>query len=139
MSYDSNVTSCLHPKLLSRLKDFGIARNVPKTPRKSKKGGRRKQRKISVIVGIHEPIPAGSALPSLHLHSVLCRLEEPSAPAVPITPDETNSAASNTLLACSHLQKGNVIWKETRQAFSMHSQLESEIHALKLLIVCVLW
>ena len=46
LSYDSTVTSRLHPQLFLWLKDLGIARNVPKKPRRSKRGGRRKQENL---------------------------------------------------------------------------------------------
>ena len=52
----------------------------------------------------------GQALPSPHLHSSLCSLEKPSASAISITPDEIDSTASDTLLACGHTQKGNLIY-----------------------------
>ena len=110
LSYDSNVTSRLHPQLYLWLKDLGIARNVSKKPRRSKRGGRRKQRKICVMVGVHEPASLGPALPSPHLHSSLCSREKTSASAISITPDEIISAASDTLLACGHIQKGNLIY-----------------------------
>ena len=115
LSYDSNVTLRLHPQLCLWLKDLGIARNVPKKPRRSKRGGRRKRRKIYVIVGVHGPASLGPALPSPHLHSSLCSLEKPSASAISITPDEINSTASNTLLACGHTQKGNLIYIDAKK------------------------
>ena len=91
LSWDFRHTSCLHPQLLSRLKDLGVARNVPNKPR-------RKQRKISLIVGVHKQLPAGQARPSPHQpHSSLCSLKESiSVSTTPITPDETKS------VACSH-------------------------------------
>ena len=53
LSYDSSVTSRLHPQPCLWLKDLGIACNVPKKPRRSKRDGGRKQRQICVIVGVH--------------------------------------------------------------------------------------
>ena len=145
LSYDSNVTSRLHFQLCLWLKDLGTARNVPRNPRRSKRGGRRKQRKICVIVGVHEPASLGPALPSPHLHSSLCSLEKPSASATSTTPDEINSTASDTLLACGHIQKGNLIYIDAKKqdtrfsvAFSMHSQLGQEINVLKLLSLSVM-
>ena len=76
LSYDSNATSRLHPQLFSWLKDLGIAHNVRKKSRRSKRGGRRKQRKICVIVGVHVPVSLGLVLPSPHFHSSLSSLEK---------------------------------------------------------------
>ena len=115
LSYDSNVTSRLHPQLCLWLKDLGTARNVPKKPRRSKRGGRRKRRKISVIVGAHEPASLGPALPSSRLRSSLCSLEKPSASAISITPDEINSTGSDTLLACGHTQKGDLMYIDAKK------------------------
>ena len=115
LSYDSNVTSRLHPQLCFWLKDLGIARNVSKKPRRSKRGGRRKQRKICVVVGVHEPALLGPALPSPRLHSSLCSLEKPCALAISVTPDEINGAASDTLLACGHTQKDNLIYIDAKK------------------------
>ena len=64
----------------------------------------------------------GQALPSPHLHSSLCSLEKPSASAISITPDKINSTASDTLLACGHTQKGNLIYinaKKQNTCFSV--------------------
>ncbi|WP_294077867.1 hypothetical protein, partial [Thiolapillus sp.] len=84
-------------------------------------------------------------LPSPHLHSSLCSREKPSASAISITPDEINSTASDTLLACGHIQKGNLIYIDAKKqdtrfsvAFSMHSQLGQEINVLKLLSLSVM-
>ena len=53
LSWNSSHKSCIHSHFLSWLKDLGIARNVPKKPRRSNGGGgRRKQREISVTVGV---------------------------------------------------------------------------------------
>ena len=96
-------------------------------------------RKICVIVRVHEPASLEPALPSPRLHSSLCSLEKPSASAISITPDEIDSTASDTLLACGHTQKGNLIYTDAKKqdtfflyAFSMHSQLDQKINVLKL-------
>ena len=98
-------------------------------------------RKICVIVGVHEPASLGPALPSPHLHSSLCNREKPSASAISITPDEINSAASDTLLACGHTQKGNLIYIDAKKQDTRFSvcffQLDQEINVLKLLSLSV--
>ena len=68
-----------------------------------------------MIVGVHGPASLGPALPSPRLHSSLCSLEKPSASAISITPVEINSTASDTLLACGHTQKGNLIYIDAKK------------------------
>ena len=74
-------------------------------------GGRRKQRKISVIIGVQEQLPAGQAWPSSHQpHSSLCSLKEPaiSVPTTPITPDETKmkpAVTSRDVVSLTSMQR----------------------------------
>ena len=56
-----------------------------------------------------------SASAALHCGTSLSSLEKPSASAISITPDEINSTASNTLLACGHTQKGNLIYIDAKK------------------------
>ena len=75
-----------------------------------------------MIVRVHEPASLEPALPSPRLHSSLCSLEKPSASAISITPDEIDSTASDTLLACGHTEKGNLIYinaKKQNTCFSV--------------------
>ena len=52
-------------------------------------------------------------LPIFTLHSVVWK--KPSASATSTTPDEINSTASDTLLACGHTQKGNLIYIDAKK------------------------
>ena len=62
------------PQLIARLSHLGIARNVPRKPRRSTRGGKNEWRKVKVIVGFHDRLPSiilpalqppGLSLPSL--------------------------------------------------------------------------
>ena len=50
--------SVLSPQLIARLSHLGIARNVPRKPRRSTRGGKNERRKIKVIVGFHDRLPS---------------------------------------------------------------------------------
>ena len=49
------------PKLIARLSHLGIARNVPRKPRRSRRGGKNEPRKIKVIVGFRDRLPSDSS------------------------------------------------------------------------------
>ena len=48
----------LSPQLIARLSHLSIARNVPRKPRRSRRGGKNERRKINVIVGFHDRLPS---------------------------------------------------------------------------------
>ena len=50
--------SFLSPQLIARLSHLGIARNVPRKPRRSTRGGKNERRKIKVIVGFYDRLPS---------------------------------------------------------------------------------
>ena len=49
------------PQLIARLSHLGIARNVPRKPRRSRRGGENERRKIKVIVGFRDRLPSDSS------------------------------------------------------------------------------
>ena len=51
----------LSPQLIARLSHLGIARNVPRKPRRSRRGGKNERRKIKVIVRFHDRLPSDSS------------------------------------------------------------------------------
>ena len=51
----------LSPQLIARLSHLGIARNVPRKPRRSRRGGKNERRKSKVIVGFREQLPSDSS------------------------------------------------------------------------------
>ena len=51
----------LSPQLIARLSHLGIARNVPRKPRRSRRGGKNERRKIKVIVGFRDRFPSDSS------------------------------------------------------------------------------
>ena len=62
------------PVILSRLKDLGIARSLPR--KRSKGGGRRKQRRIPVLITSRDGcsfVPSGQRLASLPIFSATAR------------------------------------------------------------------
>ena len=69
----------LSPQLIARLSHLGIARNVPRKPRRSRRGGKNDRRKINVIVGFRDRLPSDSS----------------SCP-IPLS----SSSAENTFLVC---------------------------------------
>ena len=106
------------PQLIARLLHLGIARNVPRKPRRSRRGGKNERRKIKVIVGFRERLPSDSSsspTPCQHTTSV-----PPSSPpsdrddlsasslSAPLRPPHrqllhiplSSSSAENTLLVC---------------------------------------
>ena len=51
----------LSPQLIARLSHLGIARNVPRKPRRSRRGWKNERRKIKVIVRFHDRLPSDSS------------------------------------------------------------------------------
>ena len=51
----------LSPQLIARLSHLGIARNVPRKPRRWRRGGKNERRKIKVIVGFRGRLPSDSS------------------------------------------------------------------------------
>ena len=49
------------PQLIARLSHLGIGRNVPRKPRRSRRGGKNERRKIKVIVGFRDRVPYDSS------------------------------------------------------------------------------
>ena len=110
--------SFLSPQLIARLSHLGIARNVPRKPRRSRRGGKNERRKIKVIVGFRDRLSSDSSsspTPCQHTTSV-----PPSSPpsdhddlsasslSAPLRPPHrqllhiplSSSSAENTLLVC---------------------------------------
>ena len=108
----------LSPKLIARLSHLGIARNVPRKPRRSRRGGKNERRKIKVIVGFRDRLSSDSSsspTPCQHTTSV-----PPSSPpsdhddlsasslSAPLRPPHrqllhiplSSSSAENTLIVC---------------------------------------
>ena len=108
----------LSPQLIARLSHLGIARNVPRKPRRSRRGGKNERRKIKVIVGFRDQLSSDSSsspTPCQHTTSV-----PPSSPpsdrddlsasslSAPLRPPHrqllhiplSSSSAENTLLVC---------------------------------------
>ena len=61
LSLDIAATLPPPPKLIARLSQLGIARNVPRKPRRSRRGGKNEPRKIKVIVGFRDRLPSDSS------------------------------------------------------------------------------
>ena len=51
----------LSPQLIARLSHLGIARNMPRKPRRSRRGGKNERRKIKVIVGFRDRLSSDSS------------------------------------------------------------------------------
>ena len=108
----------LSSQLIARLSHFGIARNVPRKPRRSRRGGKNERRKIKVIVGFRDRLSSdtsSSPTPCQHTTSV-----PPSSPpsdrddlsasslSAPLRPPNrqllhiplSSSSAENTLIVC---------------------------------------
>ena len=108
----------LSPQLIACLSYLGIARNVPRKPRRARRGGKNDRRKIKVIVGFRDRLPSDSSsspTPCQHTNSV-----PPSSPpsdrddltasslSAPLRPPHRqllhsplgSSSAENTLLVC---------------------------------------
>ena len=51
----------LSPQLIARLSHLSIARNVPRKPRRSRRGGKNEPRKIKMIVGFHNRLSCRSS------------------------------------------------------------------------------
>ena len=49
------------PQLIARLSHLGIARNEPRKPRRSRRGGKNERRKIKVIVGLRDRLLSDSS------------------------------------------------------------------------------
>ena len=67
LSLDTAATPFPSPQLIARLSHLGIARNVPRKPRRSRRGGRNERRTIKVIVGLQDRLLSefsSSATPS---------------------------------------------------------------------------
>ena len=63
----------LSPQLIARLSHLGIARNMPRKPRRSRRRGKNERRKIKVIVGFRDRLPSDSSsspTPCQHTTSV---------------------------------------------------------------------
>ena len=61
------------PQLTARLSHLGIARNVPRKPRRSRRGGKNERRKIKVIAGFRDRLSSDSSsspTPCQHTTSV---------------------------------------------------------------------
>ena len=54
LSLDTAATPFPSRHLIARLSHLGIARNVPRKPRRSRRGGRNERRTIKVIVGLQD-------------------------------------------------------------------------------------
>ena len=96
--------SVLSPQLIARLSHLGIARNVPRKPRRSTRGGKNEWRKIKVIVGFHDRLPSiilpalqppVVSLPSL-IFTISVQLFSLTLTSVNTTP----ASPPNTLLVC---------------------------------------
>ena len=109
----------LSPQLIARLSHLGIAaRNVPRKPRRSRRGGKNERRKIKVIIGFRDRLSSDSSsspTPCQHTTSV-----PPSSPpsdrddlsasslSAPLRPPHrqllhiplSSSSAENTLIVC---------------------------------------
>ena len=106
------------PQLIARLSHLGIARNVPRKPRRSRRGGKNERRKIKVIVSFRDRLSSDSSsspTPCQHTTSV-----PPSSPpndrddlsasslSAPLRPPHrqllhiplSSSSAENTLIVC---------------------------------------
>ena len=108
----------LSPQLIARLSHLGIARNVPRKPRRSRRGGKNERRKIKVIVGFRDQLSSDSSsspTPCQHTTSVPpsslpSDREDLSASSLsaPLRPPHrqllhiplSSSSAENTLLVC---------------------------------------
>ena len=108
----------LSPQLIARLSHLGIARNVPRKPRRSRRGGKNERRKIIVIVGFRDRLPSDSS--SSPTPCQLTISVPPSSPpsdhddlsasslSAPLRPPHrqllhiplSSSSAENTLLVC---------------------------------------
>ena len=108
----------LSPQQIARLSHLGIARNVPRKPRRSRRGGKNERRKIKVIVGFRNRLPSdSSSSPTLCQHTTSVPPSSPpsdredlsaSSLSVPLRPPHRqllhiplgSSSAENTLLVC---------------------------------------
>ena len=75
LSLDIAATSppFFSPQLIARLSHLGIARNLLRKPRRSRRGGKNEWRKIKVIVGFRDRLPSDSSsspTPCQHTTSV---------------------------------------------------------------------
>ena len=63
LSLDIATTSppFLSPQMIPHLSHLVIARNVPRKPRRSRRGGKNERRKIKVTVGSHDRLPSDSS------------------------------------------------------------------------------
>ena len=81
----------LSPQLIARLSHLGIARNVPRRPRRSRRGGKNERRKIKVI-DFHPILPAlqphvNTPFPyHLPLHPVTMMTSQPPRSALRCVP-----------------------------------------------------
>ena len=114
----SGAPPFLSSQLIARLSHLGIARNVPRKPRRSRRGGKNERRKIKVIVGFRDRLSSDSSsspTPCQHTTSV-----PPSSPpsdhddlsasslSAPLRPPHrqllhiplSSSSAENTLIVC---------------------------------------
>ena len=58
LSLDTAATPFPSPQLVARLSHLGIARNVPRKPRRSRRGGRSERREVKVIVSLQDRLPS---------------------------------------------------------------------------------
>ena len=114
----SGAPPFLSSQLIARLSHLGIARSVPRKPRRSRRGGKNERRKIKVIVGFRDRLSSDSSsspTPCQHTTSV-----PPSSPpsdrddlsasslSAPLRPPHrqllhiplSSSSAENTLIVC---------------------------------------
>ena len=96
--------SFLSPQLIARLSHLGIARNVPRKPRRSRRGGKNERRKIKVIVGFRDRLSSDSSTsptPCQHTTSLTTFLST-QWPWRPLSLLAQRSAASPSQTAASH-------------------------------------
>ena len=87
-------------RLIARLSHLGIARNVPRKPRRSRRGGKNERKKIKVIVGFRDRLPSDSSsspTPCQHTTSV-----PPSSP--PSVRDDLSVSSLSAPLRLLHRQ-----------------------------------
>ena len=90
----------LSPQLIACLSRLGIARNVPRKPRRSRRGGKNERRKIKVIAGFHVRLPSGpssSSTPSPARRAWLLPFEFSSPPS--LSPVSTQQRCRTTCLS----------------------------------------
>ena len=90
----------LSPQLIACLSHFGIARNVPRKPCRSRRGGKNERWKIKAIVGFRDRLPSDSSsspTPCQHTTSI-----PPSSP--PSDRDDLSASSLSAPLRPPHRQ-----------------------------------